>query len=230
MPEDVSVDSASGSPGPAHSGAGPTRSPAVIPRPGRPLRPRRRARCLTSSRGGRCPTGDPPTARGRPRAGSNHGGRPPGRVARHHPDFALPFPASITSVVDVSPRVRVLTSLRRISAASARAGAGGEYGGEVHRPHVRASIAGGRDPQRSAGSGETPSRPFADARWLAARAGSEARHGNRRRNARQRRPWWWNSARTRRGWRPRAAGRRARCRCGAPGLAADTVVFPPKAL
>ena len=67
-----------GAPGPARPGAEPTRSPAAS----RPLRRLDRggaADCLTASRGGRCPPRGPPTARGRPRAGSGRRERPPSR-------------------------------------------------------------------------------------------------------------------------------------------------------
>ena len=83
-----------GAPGPARPGAEPTRSPAAS----RPLRRLDRggaaiADCLTASRGGRCPPRGPPTARGRPRAGSGRRERPPsrrdpGRQLRH-PDPVL---------------------------------------------------------------------------------------------------------------------------------------------
>ena len=58
--------SASGSPGPARPGAAPMQSPAATPRPGRSHRPRRRGRCLTASRGGRCPPRDPAHGSGSP--------------------------------------------------------------------------------------------------------------------------------------------------------------------
>ena len=51
-------------------------APAASRRPGRPSRPPRRGRCLTAPPGGRCLPRDPPTARGRSRAGSSHRGRP----------------------------------------------------------------------------------------------------------------------------------------------------------
>ena len=55
------------SPGPVRPGAEPRRNPAARQPPAPPPRPRRRGRCLTASRGGRCPPKDPPTARGHPR-------------------------------------------------------------------------------------------------------------------------------------------------------------------
>ena len=71
--------SASGSLGLARPGAEPTRRPAASPPPAPPPRPRRRGRCLTASRGGRCPPRGPPTVRGHPRAGSSRRERPSSR-------------------------------------------------------------------------------------------------------------------------------------------------------
>ena len=88
--------STSGSPGPARPGTEPTRSPAASPPLAPPPRPRRRGRCLTASRGGRCPPRGPPTAPGHPRACSSRRERPHREEARpflgrqfRHPDPVL---------------------------------------------------------------------------------------------------------------------------------------------
>ena len=92
-------DRGAGSPGPARPGAAPTRSPAATPRPGGPSRPRRRGRCLTASRDGRCPPKDPPRGRGRPRVGSSHRERPPSRRGLTVPRPSAPVLAGEHSTV-----------------------------------------------------------------------------------------------------------------------------------
>ena len=52
----------------------------------------RRGRCLTASRGGRCPPRDPPTARDHPRAGSSRRERPPSRRGPTVPRPSAPAP------------------------------------------------------------------------------------------------------------------------------------------
>ena len=63
-------------------------SPPLAP----PPRPRRRGRCLTASRGGRCPPRGPPTVRGHPCAGSSRRERPSSRRGPTVPRPSAPAP------------------------------------------------------------------------------------------------------------------------------------------